>query len=54
VEERNRLAWMKTLGTQVGVLQGAIRYRVPPIAVWVCYLLAKMADPLEAFLSRLH
>jgi GT2 family glycosyltransferase len=54
LEERKRLAWMKTLGTQVGVLQGAIRYRVPPIAVWVCYLLAKMADPLEAFLSRLH
>jgi GT2 family glycosyltransferase len=54
LEERKRLAWVKTLGTQVGVLQGAIRYRVPPIAVWVCYLLAKMADPLEAFLSRLH
>jgi GT2 family glycosyltransferase len=54
VEERNRLAWMKTLGTQVGVLQGAIRYRVSPIAVWVCCLLTKMADPLEAFLSRLH
>lgn len=54
LEERRRLAWMKTLGTQVGILQGTIRYRVPPIAVWVCYLLAKMADPLEAFLSRLH
>jgi GT2 family glycosyltransferase len=40
LEERKRLAWVKTLGTQVGVLQGAIRYRVPPIAVWVCYLLA--------------
>jgi GT2 family glycosyltransferase len=54
LDERNRLAWMKTLGTQVGVLQGAIRYRVPPIAVWVCCSLAKMVDPLESFLSRLH
>ena len=26
-----RPAWMKTLGTQVGLLEGAIRYRVPPV-----------------------
>lgn len=35
LEQQNRLAWMKTLGTQVGVLQGAIRFRVPPITVWI-------------------
>jgi glycosyltransferase involved in cell wall biosynthesis len=26
-----RPAWMKTLGTQIGLLEGAIRYRVPPV-----------------------
>jgi len=54
VEERNRLAWMKSLGTQVGVLQGAIRFRVPPIAVWVFCALAKIADPVGAYLWRIH
>jgi GT2 family glycosyltransferase len=42
--EHNRLAWMKSLGTQVGVLQGAVRYRVPPIAVWVVYGLGKITE----------
>jgi glycosyltransferase involved in cell wall biosynthesis len=26
-----RPTWMKTLGTQIGLLEGAIRYRVPPV-----------------------
>lgn len=26
-----RAAWTKTLGTQIGLLQGAIRFRVPPV-----------------------
>jgi glycosyltransferase involved in cell wall biosynthesis len=26
-----RSAWMKTLGTQIGLLQGVIRFRVPPV-----------------------
>lgn len=26
-----RPAWMKTLGTQIGLLEGVIRYRVPPV-----------------------
>jgi hypothetical protein len=26
-----RPAWMKTVGTQIGLLEGAIRYRVPPV-----------------------
>ena len=47
LQEQNRLAWMKTLGTQVGVLQGAIRYRVPPIAVWVLCSLAQAASYLD-------
>ena len=29
--KETRCAWMKTLGTQIGLLQGAIRFRVPPI-----------------------
>ncbi|SRR5581483_2508286 len=31
LRRETRSAWMKTLGTQVGLLQGAIRYRVPPV-----------------------
>lgn len=29
--KESRLAWMKTLGTQIGLLQGAIRHRTPPV-----------------------
>jgi glycosyltransferase involved in cell wall biosynthesis len=29
--KETRSAWMKTLGTQIGLLQGAIRFRVPPV-----------------------
>ena len=43
-DRQNRLAWMKTLGTQVGVLQGSIRFRVPPVAVWLLCSLTKAAD----------
>ena len=35
LDKEQRFAWMKTLGTQVGVLQGSIKYRVPPVAVWL-------------------
>jgi GT2 family glycosyltransferase len=35
LQQSQRPAWLKTLGTQVGVLQGAIRYRVPPVAAWL-------------------
>ena len=31
LHKETRPAWMKTLGTQVGLLQGAIRFRVPPV-----------------------
>jgi glycosyltransferase involved in cell wall biosynthesis len=46
-----RLNWMKTLGTQVGTLEGAIKYRVPPIAMWAACALAKAEriDPAHAF-----
>lgn len=53
LERQNRLAWMKTLGTQVGVLQGAIRFRVPPVAMWLFYSLGKMADS-SSLLLFLH
>ena len=31
LKEESRAGWMKTLGTQIGLLQGAIRFRVPPV-----------------------
>jgi glycosyltransferase involved in cell wall biosynthesis len=31
LHKETRSAWMKTLGTQIGLLQGAIRFRVPPV-----------------------
>ena len=31
LKPESRPAWMKTLGTQIGLLEGAIRYRVPPV-----------------------
>lgn len=32
VDQEQRMIWMKTLGTQVGVLYGSIKYGVPPVA----------------------
>jgi glycosyltransferase involved in cell wall biosynthesis len=49
LEEKNRPGWMKTLGTQVGVLQGALRYRVPPVAVWLLCALSKPGHSVFAF-----
>ena len=31
LHRETRSAWMKTLGTQIGLLQGVIRFRVPPV-----------------------
>ena len=31
MHKETRGPWMKTLGTQIGLLQGAIRFRVPPV-----------------------
>jgi len=31
LKKETRASWMKTLGTQIGLLQGAIRFRVPPV-----------------------
>jgi GT2 family glycosyltransferase len=53
LRKQERLAWMKTLGTQVGVLQGAIRYRVPPVAVWILLSLTESAEPIDRFFSPL-
>jgi glycosyltransferase involved in cell wall biosynthesis len=30
-KKETRPAWMKTLGTQIGLLQGVLRFRVPPV-----------------------
>jgi glycosyltransferase involved in cell wall biosynthesis len=31
LRKETRSAWMKTLGTQIGLLHGSIRFRVPPV-----------------------
>jgi len=40
LDKEQRLAWMKTLGTQVGLLQGSIKYGVPPVAGLLVSMLA--------------
>jgi glycosyltransferase involved in cell wall biosynthesis len=53
LEKEQRPAWVKTLGTQVGLLQGSIKYRVPPVAMWLMFLLAEWplgSDPRLASL----
>jgi GT2 family glycosyltransferase len=47
MQQQQRLAWVKTLGTQVGVLQGAIQYRVPPVAIWLLFSLVKSMEPFD-------
>jgi len=49
--QQHRYAWIKALGTQVGVLQGALRYRVPPVA-GVLFSLAKSAHVWSQFLHE--
>jgi GT2 family glycosyltransferase len=44
LRQQQRPIWVKTLGTQVGVLQGALRYRVPPVAMWLVFSLFKSVD----------
>jgi glycosyltransferase involved in cell wall biosynthesis len=39
LDKEQRLAWMKSVGTQIGVLQGSIKYRVPPVAGWLLCIL---------------
>jgi GT2 family glycosyltransferase len=41
LEKEQRPGWVKTLGTQVGLLQGSIQYRVPPVAMWLMAFLAE-------------
>jgi glycosyltransferase involved in cell wall biosynthesis len=54
LEKEQRLAWMKTLGTQVGILQGSIKYRVSPVAVWLMSLMPEWASRWEAIRDSLH
>ena len=39
LDKEQRLAWIKSLGTQIGVLQGSIKYGVPPVAGWLFCIL---------------
>jgi GT2 family glycosyltransferase len=50
--KEQRLTWWKTLGTQVGTLQGSLIYRVPPVVMWLTIVLAKAErlDPIGALL----
>ena len=50
----HRLSWIKTLGTQVGTLQGSIKYRVPPVVMWLLCALSKPMDRLETVFPFLH
>jgi GT2 family glycosyltransferase len=51
--KEQRLSWWKTLGTQVGTLQGALIYRVPPVVMWLVFALAK-AEPMNPIYGFLH
>jgi glycosyltransferase involved in cell wall biosynthesis len=48
-DRQKRPAWMKTLGTQVGLLQGAILYQVSP----VCETLPMEKAMMEALMGKL-
>lgn len=48
MKREQRLNWIKTLGTQVGTLYGSMKYRVPPIALWLCCILAEPADSMHS------
>lgn len=39
LQSEQRVSWVKTLGTQIGTLQGAIKYGVPPVAAWLVFTL---------------
>jgi hypothetical protein len=54
LEKERRSGWVKTLGTQVGVLQGTIKYRVPPISMWLMASMAESARRLETLFGPLH
>jgi glycosyltransferase involved in cell wall biosynthesis len=54
LEKERRLVWVKTLGTQVGVLQGTIKYRVPPVSLWLMASMAESARRLETLFGALH
>ena len=54
INDQHRVAWLKTLGTQVGVLQGAIRFRVPPVAIWLLFSAVKAVEPLDGIFLLLH
>jgi len=53
-KKATRPAWMKTLGTQIGLLEGAIRYRVPPVCeAYPGESVAKaVATPLPALVEK--
>jgi glycosyltransferase involved in cell wall biosynthesis len=52
--KEQRPVWMKTLGTQVGILQGTIKYRVPPIAMSLTVFLEESVHRLETLFGALH
>ena len=51
-QKQQRLTWWKTLGTQVGTLQGSLRYGVPPVVMWLVCALAnpEVIDPIFSLL----
>jgi GT2 family glycosyltransferase len=49
-----RYAWTKTLGTQVGVLQGSLRYRVAPVTGWLFFSLGECLYHVQTLTSRIY
>ena len=41
-DRQQRYVWIKALGTQVGLLQGALRYGVAPVAGWLWFSSVQM------------
>lgn len=54
LRSEHRVNWIKTLGTQVGTLQGSIKFGVPPITMWLACALLKSAERMEAYSVLLH
>ena len=51
---QQRYVWIKACGTQVGVLQGALRHGVAPVTGWLLLSLAKAMPHLEPMLLHAH
>lgn len=54
LHKEHRPTWFKSLGTQVGTLQGSLIYRVPPVVVWLVCALSRSVDRIETGFPFFH